>query len=105
MVESGHERPRSRGFLAVKGRQSSNAKPEGSIVAGGNVVICTGIVIAIPIYALATDMQGADLVIAGAAFAMGIAMLIGFVRTLMNRRATAREDGAAKNAENEREQL
>ena len=89
----------------MKGRQPSNVKSGGSIAAGGNVVICTGIVIAIPIYVLATGMQGADLLIAGAAFAMGIAMLVGFVRTLMKRRATAREDGAAKKPENEREQL
>ena len=89
----------------MKGRQPFNAEAHGSIAAGGNVVICTGIVIAIPIYVLATGRRGADLLIAGAAFAMGIAMLVGFVRTLIKRRATAREDGAAKKPENEREQL
>jgi membrane protein implicated in regulation of membrane protease activity len=88
----------------MKGRQPSNAKPGGSIAAAGNVVICTGIVIAIPIYALATGMQGADLLIAGAAFVVGISMLVGFVRTLMKRRATAQEDGGAKKPENERKQ-
>jgi hypothetical protein len=89
----------------MKGRQPLDAKPGGSIAAGGNVVICTGIVIAIPIYVLATGMQGTDLLIAGAAFVMGIAMLVGFVRTLMKRRATARKEGGAKKPENEREQL
>jgi membrane protein implicated in regulation of membrane protease activity len=89
----------------MKGRQPSDAKLGGSIAAGGNVVICTGIVIAIPIYALATGMRGADLLIAGAAFVMGIAMLVGFVRTLMKRRTSARQGGAAEKAENEREQL
>ncbi|NRD26186.1 hypothetical protein [Frigoribacterium sp. VKM Ac-2836] len=86
----------------MKGRQPSNAKPGGSIAAGGNVIICTGIVIAIPISVLATGMQGADLLIAGAAFVMGIAMLVGFVRTLMKRRATAQEDGGAEKPENQR---
>ena len=89
----------------MKGRQPWKEKSSGSVAAGGNVVICTGIVIAIPIYVLATGMQGADLVIAGAAFAMGIAMLVGFVRTLLKRRATTREEGAAKEAKDEREQL
>lgn len=89
----------------MKGRQPSNAKPDGSIAAAGNVVICTGIVIAIPIYALTTGMQGTDLLIAGAAFVVGIAMLVGFVRTLKKRRATAQKDGGAKKPENEREQL
>ncbi|WAC51595.1 MULTISPECIES: hypothetical protein [unclassified Frigoribacterium] len=89
----------------MKGRQPSNAKPDGSIAAAGNVVICTGIVIAIPIYVLTTGMQGTDLLIAGAAFVMGIAMLVGFVRTLMKRRATAQKDGGANKPENEREQL
>lgn len=88
----------------MKERQPSDAKPGGSIAAAGNVVICTGIVIAIPIYVLTTGMQGADLLIAGAAFVMGIAMLGGFVRTLMTRRATAQEDGGGTKPENEREQ-
>jgi hypothetical protein len=105
VVESGYEPPPGCGLLVMKGRQPSNANSGGSIAAGGNVVICTGIVIAIPIYALATGMRGADLLIAGAAFAMGIAMLVGFVRTLMMRRATTREDGAAKKPENESDQL
>jgi len=89
----------------MKGRQPWKEKSSGSVAAGGNVVICSGIVIAIPIYVLATDMRGADLVIAGAAFAMGIAMLIGFVRTLLKRRATTGEEGAAEEAKDEREQL
>jgi len=82
-----------------------NAEAGGSIAAGGNVVVCSGIVMAIPIYVLAAGMRGADLLIAGAAFAMGIAMLVGFVRTLMKRRATARKDGAGKKVEKERKQL
>jgi len=56
------------------------------IGAAGNVVICAGIIIAIPIYALSTGMQGADLLIAGGALVMGIALEIGFIRTLMARR-------------------
>ena len=84
----------------MKGRQPSGAKYGGSIAAGGNVVICTGIMIVIPIYVLATGMRGADLLIAGAAFVMGIAMLVGFVRTLMKRRATAQNKGGVKKPEN-----
>jgi hypothetical protein len=81
--------------------EPDDSKSSTDIGAAGNVVICAGIIIAIPIYALSTGMQGADLLIAGGALVMGIALEIGFIRTLMTRRQ--RRQGSPQRPETPRD--
>lgn len=60
--------------------------PGNSVAAAGNVVICGLIAIAIPIGALASVMRGTNLLIAGGALLMAVALEAQFVRKMLRHR-------------------
>jgi len=68
--------------------QDKSFKPGSTAAAGFNVVICAGLVIAMPIYAFAAKLEGPDLAIAGGAFVVAVGMEISFIRALRKRRSS-----------------
>ncbi|NIJ05691.1 hypothetical protein [Frigoribacterium faeni] len=73
------------------GRSRMPEAPGGVVGAWFNVLVCTAIVVAAPIYAVTTGVSGADLVIALGVVAVGIGLEVYFVRALLSQLRRRRE--------------